>query len=292
MEDSILKFIAVDGIDPDIEAHFRFISSVENAAGKHTHDFFEIFLILKGSVIHCVNGKKQLLKENSLVFIRDEDIHYYEQTEKSDCQFINLSFYKTVIDSLFEYLGEGFSKDILLNPEMPPVVVLSKPEKQYIQNRLESLNLIPNSRKSLVKAEVRALLAELFSRYIMDMQAVYANNHPEWLNRLCSVMKEKDNFVEGIPALLRISGKTHSYICKMFKQYLSLSPVEYINGLRLSYAENLLLNTDMDIIDICLEVGFENMSYFYELFKKHFKTTPHKFRKENNKNMFCPRVVG
>ncbi len=288
----VLKFRAVEGIDPEIEAHFRFISSVKNTAVKHTHDFFEIFLILKGSVVHCVNGKKQLLEENSLVFIREKDVHYYEQTEKSDCQFINLSFYKTIIDALFDYLGEGFSKDILLEPELPPVVVLAKPEKQYIQNRLESLNLIPNSKKSLIKAEVRALLVELFSRYIMEMQVVYANNHPDWLNRLCSVMKEKDNFVEGIPALLRISGKTHSYLCKIFKQYLNISPVDFINRLRLSYAENLLLNTDMDILDICLEVGLENMSYFYELFKKHFNTTPHKFRKENNRNLFCPWVVG
>lgn len=71
----VARLLAAEGIDPEIEAHFRFISSVKNTVGKHDHDFFELFLILKGSVIHCINGEKQLLKENSLVFIRENDIH-------------------------------------------------------------------------------------------------------------------------------------------------------------------------------------------------------------------------
>ena len=280
------KLRAANGIDPETEAHFRLISSVKNTTGKHTHDFFEIFLILNGSVVHCVNGKKQLLDKNSLVFIRDKDVHYYEQNEGLDCQFINLSFYKKVIDSLFEYLGDGFSKDNQLTPEKPPVAVLTKPEAHYIQNRLQRLNLMPNSKKNLIKAEVRALLAELFSRYMQDDQVLYSRDQPDWLGSLCSAMNEKDNFIEGVPALLRISNKTHPYLCKIFKQYLNTTPIDYINSLRLSYAENLLLNTDMSILDVCLEAGFGNLSYFYERFRKQFNTTPYKFRKENSKTCF------
>jgi AraC family cel operon transcriptional repressor len=83
MDTLILR--AADGIDPETEAHFRLISSIKNTLGNHTHDFFEIFLIVNGSVVHCVNGKKQLLDKNSLVFIREKDVHYYEQNKECDC---------------------------------------------------------------------------------------------------------------------------------------------------------------------------------------------------------------
>jgi AraC family cel operon transcriptional repressor len=225
------------------------------------------------------------LEENTLVFIRDRDIHYYEQATENDCQFINLSFYKEVIDSLFNFLGEGFPQSSLLSPEMPPVVILSILEKEYVQHRLERLNMISSTKKSLIKAEVRALLIELFSRYIMESYPVFTLEQPEWLHDVCRAMEEKDNFVEGIPALIRISQKTHSHLCRVFKKHLATTPIDYINSLRMSYAENLLLNTDMDILNICLETGFENISYFYELFKCYFKMTPHKFRKSKKQHL-------
>lgn len=282
------RLTAVNAIDPKIQAHYRLIASVKNTVGEHCHDFFELFLIVKGSVIHCINGKRELLHENTLVFIRDRDIHYYEQTEEGDCQFINLSFYRETIQSIFEFLGEGFPKDHLLHPEMPPSVVLTKTEKEYIQYRFENLNTNIDANQNLLRAELRALLVELFSRYIMKSQNLHPKERPEWLNHLCTVMKEKENFIEGMPALLRISQKTHSYLCRTFKKCLNTTPVEYINSLRMSYAENLLLHTDMDILDICLEIGFENMGYFYEVFKRYFNMTPYKLRKQNLRSCLYP----
>lgn len=277
---------AINGIDPEIEAHIRLITSVKYTVPMHTHDFYEFFIILKGKVVHCVNGEKQLLHENSLVFIRERDVHCYEYADGEDCQFINVSFYKDVLDSLFLYLGEGFPKESLLSPLMPPTVLLSELEKEYMQNRLEKLNLIPKSRKSLIKAKTRALIVELFSKYLMEEQELYPDGIPVWMTRLCALMKEKENFVEGVRAMVRISGKTHSYLCRSFKKYVGMTPVEYINNARLTYAENLLLNTDRPIIEICMEAGFENLSNFYERFRERLGTTPQRYRKSHQDNRF------
>lgn len=275
----VRKLIAAEDIDPLVQAHYRFITSIKKTVEIHTHDFFELFLILKGSVIHCINGARQRLEENTLVFIRDQDVHFYEQSEDGDCQFINLSFYREVIEELSKYLGDGFPMNQLLSPSLPPSIILTKMEKEYVQYRLEKLNLIPQTEKMLMKAEVRALLAELFARYMMlTQQSLEMNPLPEWLKSLCEEMNRKENFTEGTSAMLRLSGKSHAYLCRMFSKHLNVSPTGYINKLRMSYAENLLLNTDMEIIDICLEVGIENVSYFYDLFKKNFRMTPRAYR--------------
>lgn len=68
----------------------------------------------------------------------------------------------------------------------------------------------------------------------------------------------------------------------MFREYLGMSPTQYINELRISYAENLLLNTGMEIVDISLEIGLENVSYFYDLFKRRHNLTPHRYRQFGN----------
>lgn len=82
----------------------------------------------------------------------------------------------------------------------------------------------------------------------------------------------------GTAALVQLSGKSHAYVCRMFKRCLGMSPTQYINQLRVSYAENLLLNTDMDILEISMEIGLDNVSYFYDLFKRKHGLTPHRYR--------------
>ncbi|MDR9857373.1 AraC family transcriptional regulator [Paenibacillus sp. VCA1] len=275
----MMKLFAADGIDSEIQAHYRLISSVRDTIGMHTHDFFELFLILKGSVVHVINGTRQLLEENALVFIRDRDVHCYEQTMGGDCQFINLSFNREVLDDLISFLGEGFPSERLLEPAMPPSTLLSKTEKEYVRYRLDQLSLIPQEKKPAVKAEVRAILTDLFSRYIKaEADPIERTGQPEWFKALCREAKKKEHFTRGTAALVGLSGKSHAYVCRMFRKHLGMSPTQYINELRMSYAENLLLNTDMEIVDISLEIGLDNISYFYDLFKRKHNLTPHRYR--------------
>ncbi|GIO33563.1 MULTISPECIES: helix-turn-helix domain-containing protein [Paenibacillus] len=275
----MMKLFAADGIDSEIQAHYRLISSVRDTIGMHTHDFFELFLILKGSVVHVINGSRQLLEENALVFIRDRDVHCYEQTTGGDCQFINLSFNREVLDDLISFLGEGFPSERLLEPAMPPSTLLSKTEKEYVRYRLDQLSLIPQEKKPAVKAEVRAILTDLFSRYIKaEADPIERTGQPEWFKALCREAKKKEHFTRGTAALVGLSGKSHAYVCRMFRKHLGMSPTQYINELRMSYAENLLLNTDMEIVDISLEIGLDNISYFYDLFKRKHNLTPHRYR--------------
>ncbi len=42
----------------------------------------------------------------------------------------------------------------------------------------------------------------------------------------------------------------------------------------------LLVTTDIPIIEICQDCGFESLSYFYHRFKEHYCTTPSEFRKD------------
>jgi len=59
-----------------------------------------------------------------------------------------------------------------------------------------------------------------------------------------------------------------------------MTPSEYINSLRVNYASNLLINTNTPVIDICYTCGFQNLSYFYRVFKRTYNLSPGDFRKQ------------
>ena len=266
-------------IDPEIEAEYASISSVRNTYPIHRHDYFEVFLISDGSVMHCINGNKLKLDSGALVFIRPDDIHYYEQVADCDCRFINLTFLKNTVNELFDYLGDGFPKSQFLKNDMPPVVQLPKQESEYLRIRINELHIIPQSEKMLIKAKLRALLSEILCKYLLSHSFAESPDRPVWLSQLCNEMKSRDNFSCGVEKLVDISGKSHAYLCRIFKKYFAITPTIFINDLRFGYAESLLLKTDMNILDICSDIGIENLGYFYKEFKKRFRYPPASYRK-------------
>jgi len=66
------------------------------------------------------------------------------------------------------------------------------------------------------------------------------------------------------------------------KEITNCSPMEYLNRLRLRMASKIILNeTKTPIIDVAFRCGFSSNQYFNYAFKKHFKMSPIKYRKEN-----------
>ena len=68
------------------------------------------------------------------------------------------------------------------------------------------------------------------------------------------------------------------YFCRIFKEATNVTPVEYVNFVRIWKAENLLSTTDHSILEISMEVGFSSVSYFNRVFKGLKKVAPSAYR--------------
>lgn len=262
-------------INPSTEIHYGIHTTYKYSKFPHVHNFYELLLTVKGSQAITVNGKKIILKESSLMMIRPNDVHSKKYLEEG--MHINLAFPKKTATELLNYLGKGFPKDLLLDSGIPPYVVLTDMEKSLIQTRFESLNQLGTHGSEAIRTHLRILLFELFVKYFTALQAEN-NDIPAWLSTVLSEMKKKENFTVGIPALVNISDKSHEYLCRSFKKFLQMTPTAFINEQRLNFVTNLLIHSDLDIIDICLEAGFDNLSHFYHIFRKKFHTTPAEYR--------------
>ena len=69
------------------------------------------------------------------------------------------------------------------------------------------------------------------------------------------------------------------HLQRVFKKYIGQSPLEFLTGVRMTKAKELLRTTDMPVGDIAYAVGMENASYFVSKFRTQEDITPHKYRK-------------
>lgn len=69
-----------------------------------------------------------------------------------------------------------------------------------------------------------------------------------------------------------------TYLSTLFKQETGVPFITFLNGLRLSHAEEYLLTTSMTVTEIALQTGFSSSSYFTKLFKEKHGVTPKEFR--------------
>ena len=99
--------------------------------------------------------------------------------------------------------------------------------------------------------------------------------------KLSTVIKMmEDNLEEPIsPAILADDvGISTRQLERLFRRYLNRSPKRYYMELRLEKARNLLLQTDMSVINVALASGFTSPSHFSKCYRMHFSTTPYRER--------------
>src|SRR6056297_709005 len=101
--------------------------------------------------------------------------------------------------------------------------------------------------------------------------------HPK-LSQVIQMMEA--NIEEPIsPATLaRDAGMSTRQLERLFRRYLSRSPKRYYMELRLQKARNLLMQTDMTVINVALACGFASPSHFSKCYRAHYNTTPYRER--------------
>ena len=80
---------------------------------------------------------------------------------------------------------------------------------------------------------------------------------------------EKKSFISFQPGLNLILGPSDT----------GKTLISYLTEVRISYAEKMLMHTDMTVLNIANSVGYSNQSFFTQTFKKYFQCSPTEYRK-------------
>lgn len=82
-----------------------------------------------------------------------------------------------------------------------------------------------------------------------------------------------------LDTLAEMTGISSYHFLRLFKKSMNESPLQYIIRARMEIAKKLLLQSDLSITEIALEVGYDSISHFINLFKRHTGITPARYRR-------------
>ena len=102
---------------------------------------------------------------------------------------------------------------------------------------------------------------------------------PEVVQRIRSYLLEHYGENIRLDTLSQEFSVSKYHLQRVFKKYIGQSPLEFLTGVRMTKAKELLRTTDMPVGDIAYKVGLENASYFVSKFRAQEDITPHKYRK-------------
>lgn len=99
------------------------------------------------------------------------------------------------------------------------------------------------------------------------------------------IASAKDYIDENIhdPIVLdEVASEVHMsryYLCRRFKEATGMTLTEYVSGIRVEMAKDMLANSALRVADIAFEVGFQSLSQFNRCFQKITGSTPTEFRR-------------
>lgn len=106
--------------------------------------------------------------------------------------------------------------------------------------------------------------------------------------KLSQVIQMMENAIEepiSPSDLAEDVGMSTRQLERLFRRYLNRSPKRYYMELRLQKARNLLMQTDMSVINVALACGFASPSHFSKCYRAHYNTTPYRERGTQGKRL-------
>ena len=126
---------------------------------------------------------------------------------------------------------------------------------------------------TLVHAPVRSQADE----QRLSVPARIGVRHPK-LIQVIQTMEQRTEEPVSPAELAKSVGMSTRQLERLFRRYLNRSPKRYYMELRLEKARNLLLQTDMSVINVALACGFTSPSHFSKCYRAHFNRTPYRER--------------
>jgi AraC-like DNA-binding protein len=80
--------------------------------------------------------------------------------------------------------------------------------------------------------------------------------------------------------IARVACLSPNHLLRSFRQAFRQTPHQFLTAKRLEHARKMLVGTTLSVTDICFSVGFESLSSFSRLFRRHTGFSPNEYRRK------------
>ena len=218
---------------------------------------YGLVYILNKSIYHFDDGSKIAVNPNDLLFLPKGSSYTVDLISLGSCFAINFECNEDVSLSAFKYklknqnLLETFKK------------IKSVWDKKMAGYQLKCKAELYNLLYSLQKEYYLDYLSK--SKYDLILPAV-EYIHQNYFNKPLTV--------ENLAKMCMI---TPEYFRKIFKYFLGVSPLNYVNDLKIKRAKELIKSGLYTISEVCFLSGFIDVSHFSRVFKKTTGVSPSQY---------------
>ena len=259
----------------------------------HWHYFMEIIYMKEGTGLIECDGKSYVVEPGDMILFHPEAVH---------------SIY-TATNVLLKYsvLKFDINKLYTENSYAPKIrAILSSARKNeaasiyFKEEEIEDIaveDIFEECRKELDKRDygydivvhnkICYLLVRLIRKWRENgFDTDKASEYAKETDSIHAITEYIDNHVGEpirVEELADMCNMSYSYFAKNFKQYYGRSCKEYIEFIRVSKVEDMLLFTDFDLSYISQETGFSDSSHLIKIFRKWKGVTPKQFKMQHAK---------
>ena len=235
----------------------------------HYHDFYEFVIYLGNAGTFRIKNGEYLVKRGDIVLIDIFTPHtlvntktdFYERFSVSIDPGLLISF-STPASNLLDIFNEAGAHHRIFHVE-------NQDFQKYITLLDEYRNVdLKNGRDILEKALVHHLLSYIYSDCFVEARhSATDSNHLSIIAELIRYINEHLNEKHTLEQLAQQVNYSESYICHLFKKLTNKTLVSYIQEKRIEQAA-ILIKRGVLVNQAAEQVGFNNYSYFYKIFKK------------------------
>lgn len=245
----------------------------------HSHDFYEFFYVIQGSIQHKVNDKEELLKIGDMRFIPPTVSHaIYSKGGSLHRDFV---IPKDYFEKLCQLLG--IKKSFFFDDSYTNTWKLSLKQINHLENQV---NLFCAESNNLQRKRCLGLnLVNTILTLICDLKKNENESNasmPFCVQFLIDNINTPDFFKNSsIGDTIKKMGYSASYVSHVFKNNIGISISDYVKEKRALHIEHYLRNTNYSLQEICDLVGLNNLSHLNNLFKEKYNVSPIKYRKQH-----------
>ena len=251
---------------------------------RHVHEEIELFYVTSGWVNLTVEDVEYSLIEGEAVVIPPGLIHGAERSVARPCSFATVRFEPSLFS---DYGYRRLMRPLMLDGKSYTVKLSGDGGWQKETLRiLEELLLFAYSSDGIEvwQLEFYGLIFILWNKLYNNQYAgspavqAYQKLYKRLVNSIEYIHSHyTEEVTDGI--LAKQVNLAVGTFCRYFKQLLGVTPIHYLNKIRILKSRELLSNTDRRVSDIAFMCGYNNLSHFNREFKRFMRCTPSEYRK-------------
>ncbi len=256
----------------------------------HYHDWIEFIYVYSGTSTQVINNQRYELPSGCTLLLDSDTLHTIEPLDENDI-LINIFIRKEYLNSQFfsrlsaqSILTNFFLNSIISDTSHNNFIVFQSQQSQRLPLFMKEF-LCEWYDPSYASTEI---LNSLFTLIISELMNIYRSNlensdHPAKKNSVIPILSYiEDNYQNcTLSSTAAHFNMNANYLSSLLKKHTGSSFKILLQEKKISYAAQLLKNTDLTITEIANLSGYENVSFFYKKFQEIYGCLPGVYRDQN-----------